>query len=159
MSILDTLADLSRKRARTDQAVIPETEMRARVKALGAVNVSALKADSPSAEVLAVRVRKEMWRAFAYVMGAAHSSFPGCLMTTVTSLGELDTVRAETISPEPLQKINQHAGKLGMTRNRVGTYKRACAEGWAPPPENEWQRKIAEEVKKAEAEKKAAEKK
>ena len=125
----------------------------------GAVNVSALKADSPSADVLAVRVRKEMWRAFAYVMGAAHSSFPGCLMTTVTSLGELDTVRAETISPEPLQKINQHAGKLGMTRNRVGTYKRACAEGWAPPPENEWQRKIAEEVKKAEAEKKAAEKK
>ena len=38
MSILDTLADLSRKRARTDQAVIPETEMRARVKALGRGN-------------------------------------------------------------------------------------------------------------------------
>ena len=47
MSILDTLADLSRKRARTDQAVIPETEMRARVKALGRGNgeafLSALK--------------------------------------------------------------------------------------------------------------------
>ena len=125
----------------------------------GAVNVSALKADSPSAEVLAVRVRKEMWRAFAYVMGAAHSSFPGCLMTTVTSLADLDAVRAETVSPEPLQKITQHAGQLGMTRNRVGTYKRACAEGWAPPPENEWQRKIAEEVKKAEDAKKAEEKK
>ena len=47
MSILDTLADLSRKRARADQAVIPETEMRARVKALGCGNgeafLSALK--------------------------------------------------------------------------------------------------------------------
>ena len=47
MSILDTLADLSRKRARTDQTVIPETEMRARVKALGRGNgeafLSALK--------------------------------------------------------------------------------------------------------------------
>ena len=47
MSILDTLADLSRKRARADQAVIPETEMRARVKALGRGNgeafLSALK--------------------------------------------------------------------------------------------------------------------
>lgn len=125
----------------------------------GAVNVDALKADSPTEDVLATRVRKEMWRAFAYVMGAAHSSFPGCLMTTVTSLGDLDAVKAETVSPEPLQKINQHAGRLGMTRNRVGTYKRACAEGWAPPPANEWQKKIAEEVKKTETEKKAAEKK
>lgn len=47
MSILDTLADLSRKRARADQAIIPETEMRARVKALGRGNgeafLSALK--------------------------------------------------------------------------------------------------------------------
>ena len=44
MSILDTLAELSRKRARADQAIIPETEMRARVRALGRGNGDAFLA-------------------------------------------------------------------------------------------------------------------
>ena len=111
------------------------------------VNVAALAADKPSAEVLAARVRKEQWRAFAHLMGAAESTFEHCLMKPVHSLADLDALTAPSVCPEPFGKILANAGRLGIRPVRTVPYRRACEEGWAPAPTNDIQRAVWDEVK------------
>lgn len=111
------------------------------------VNVAKLAEDNPSKALLAERTHKELWRAFAYLMGAAHTTMTPCLLKTITSIHDLDANTAKIICPEPLQKIVDHAQKLGIQPVERTTYKRACEEGWAPMPTNALQRAIWEEVK------------
>jgi len=111
------------------------------------VNVAALAADKPSAETLAARVRKEQWRAFAHLMGAADSDFEHCLMKPVHSLAGLDALTAPSVCPEPFGKIIANAGRLGVRPVRLVPYRKACEEGWAPAPTNDIQRAIWDEVK------------
>ena len=98
--------------------------------------------------ILSVRTRKELWRAFAYLMGAANSTFEHCLMKTVTNLSDLDALKETVVSPEPLGKVMAHAQKLGMKTLRTATYKKASEEGWAPAPTNDIQKAIWDEAKK-----------
>jgi hypothetical protein len=110
------------------------------------VNVAALAADKPAAAALAARVRKEQWRAFAHLMGAADSDFEHCLMKPVHSLADLDALTTPTVCPEPLGRVIANAGKLGVRTIRTATYRKACEEGWAPAPTNDFQRAIWEEL-------------
>lgn len=120
----------------------------------GIVNVAALAADDPDAMRLASRVRKEMWRTFAVLMGASNNQRYGCLMKSVHSLAELDALPYETVSPDPFPHICRTMDKLGMKRNVSATYRKAFIEGWAPPPATDMQRKIvAEETARMKAEK------
>ena len=112
------------------------------------INVAALATDKPASDVLALRTRKELWRTFAYLMGAANSAFEHCLMKTVTDLSDLDALKETVVSPEPLGKVMGHASKLGMKTLRTATYKKACEEGWAPAPTNDLQKAIWNEAKK-----------
>ena len=111
------------------------------------VNVAALAADRPSAETLAARVRKEQWRAFAHLMGAADSDFAHCLMKPVHSLADLDALATPSVCPEPFNRIMATARKLGARPVRTVTYRKACEEGWAPAPTNDFQRAVWEEIK------------
>ena len=112
------------------------------------VNVAALTDENTSAETLALRTKKEVWRAFGYLMGAAHSNFEACLMQTVLSAKELDALKGRSLSPEPFNKIMAHAQKLGMKPQRMATYRKAVEEGWAPAPTNDFQKAIWDELKK-----------
>ncbi|MCL1920146.1 MAG: hypothetical protein FWG50_03565 [Kiritimatiellaeota bacterium] len=112
------------------------------------VNVAALAADKPKGDALAIRTRKELWRTFTYLMGAANSSFEHCLMKTVTSLSDLDALKETVVSPEPFGQVMLHAQKLGMKSLRTSTYKKACEEGWAPAPTNDIQKAIWDAAKK-----------
>ena len=114
----------------------------------GIVNVAALVTDKPSNDVLETRTRKELWRTFAYLMGAANSTFEHCLMKTVTSLSDLDAFKETVVSPEPLSKVMIHAQKIGIRPLRTVTYKKACEEGWAPAPTNDIQKAIWNGAKK-----------
>jgi len=139
-----------------DDAKIPTTTLTALEGKWGIVNVAALAADNPGADKLASRVRKEMWRTFAVLMGASNNQRYGCLMKSVHSLSDLDGLPYETVSPDPFPHICRTMDRLGMKRNVSATYRKAFIEGWAPPPETEMQRKIvAEETARMEAEKKA----
>jgi len=111
------------------------------------VNVAALAADKPAAETLAARVRKEQWRAFAHLMGAADSAFEHCLMKPVHSLADLDALTAPSVCPEPFGRIMANAGKLGARPVRMVPYRKACEEGWAPAPTNDVQKAVWDEVK------------
>lgn len=112
------------------------------------VNVAALDGKGVSAETLADRTSKEVWRAFGYLMGAAHSNFEHCLMKPVLTPADLDALTGKGLSPEPFSKILAHAQKLGIKPARATTYRKAVEEGWAPPPTNDFQKAVWEELKK-----------
>lgn len=118
------------------------------------LNVGALAVDKPSDEVLLGRLNKELWRAFAFLMGAANSSFPGCVMKNVDKASDLDDIKASSFSPEPLPKIMSQGKLFGISPSRTTTYRKACEEGWAPMPTNEIQKAVWEDTKQKKTEKK-----
>lgn len=128
-----------------DDPKIPTTTLQALESRWAIVNVAALAADKPSADVLAARVRKEMWRTFAVLMGASDNQRYGCLMKNVASLADLDALPYETVSPDPFPAVCRTMTKYGVKRNKSATYRKAFIEGWAPPPTTDMQRKIVEE--------------
>lgn len=111
------------------------------------LNVSPLLRDKPSAEILASRMHKEIWRATSMAMGAANSMTQPCLLRQINTLRELDHTKNLLPSPQPINNMIEVADKLGIVRVRRATYRRACQEGWAPAPTNEYQRAIWEKVK------------
>ncbi|MDR2850166.1 MAG: hypothetical protein LBW77_06470, partial [Verrucomicrobiota bacterium] len=112
------------------------------------VNVAALADPGVSPETLAERTQKEVWRAFGYLMGAAHSNFEHCLLKPVLSTEDLDALKTKGLCPEPFNKIMAQAQKLGMKPQRMTTYRKAVEEGWAPAPTNDFQKAIWAELKK-----------
>lgn len=112
------------------------------------VNVAALGGAGVSAETLADRTRKEVWRAFGYLMGAAHSNSEQCLLKPVLDPEDLDALTPKTLCPEPFNKILQYAQKLGVKQPRITTYRKAVEEGWAPAPTNDLQRAVWEALKR-----------
>ena len=110
------------------------------------VNVAALAADKPTEDVLARRVRREVWRGFAMAAGSTDTEWEHCLLGPITSLKSLDNIESEAVSPEPTTKIAKHLTKLGILPFKRVTYKQACMEGWAPAPQNEFQKTIWDKV-------------
>ncbi len=112
------------------------------------VNVAALDGAGCSAERLADRSLKELWRAVGFLMGAAHSTNEHCVLKPVFSPADLDALETRTLCPEPFGKIMDQAKKLGMKLQRMTTYRKAVEEGWAPSPTNDFQKAIWNELKK-----------
>ena len=111
------------------------------------LNVAWLASDGPTEAKLAGRLRKQMWRATAYALGAGNSMYGPCLMQHIRTLADLDGDNAKTICPEPYGKMTQVADKIGLQSRLRVTYKKACEEGWAPTPTNDVQKAIWEQVK------------
>ena len=106
------------------------------------VNVKPLK-EGTSEAVLQERLNKEIWRAFAYVMGAAHTEEPhACLMKPVLQPTDLDALNLHAVSPIPAGKIATMADKLGLQSRITTTYAKAIQEGWAPAPKDDVQRAL-----------------
>ena len=114
----------------------------------GIINVSALQKDSPSKEVLEKRLKREIWRGFSMVAGSHCTEMAHCLLNPVLSLRDLDEIDGNTFSPEPLSRMAKNLRKMGITPYYRCTYKSACRQGWAPPPTNDVQKAIWEDVKK-----------
>lgn len=112
------------------------------------INVAALASDKPDQERLASRLRKELWRGFGHLMGAANSHYEACVMKSVRDPADLDALPVETVSPEPYIKIQQHARAIGASPYAMVSYREACKQGWAPAPTNAVQQAVWDEVKK-----------
>ena len=109
------------------------------------VNVKPLKSDGPAEDVLAARIRKELWRAFAFICGGGTSETPGCVMNPVFSLSDLDRLGTEMISPDGGRAMRTTTERMGIRPYRVTSYRTACREGWAPQPTNEYQKAVWEQ--------------
>jgi hypothetical protein len=112
------------------------------------INVAALGGPGVPADTLSDRVQKETWRAFGYLMGAAHSMGEHCLMKSVLAPEDLDALAIKSLSPEPFIKIMEQSQRLSMQPLRMTTYRKAAEGGWAPAPTNDIQRAIWNELKK-----------
>ena len=110
------------------------------------INILRLTADKPDVKLLRRRVVKEFWRALAMALGAANSNYQPCLMRTISSLKDLDSDDTLVPCPEPYDKMQRTAEKIGLAHPHRVSYKRACQEGWAPAPTNDVQRTIWENV-------------
>lgn len=111
------------------------------------INVAALTTPGISEEVLSSRTSKELWRAVGYVLGAANSSYDGCVLKTISKPEDLDSLNGKGFAVDSFGKISKQAGTMGMQASRMITYRKACEEGWAPTPTNNVQKAIWEEVK------------
>lgn len=108
------------------------------------VNVKALAADAPSAEVLATRLKTELARAALFVLGSGSVSYK-CLTMPVRSLAELDKLEKATPGAETFSHLGA-ARALGVAPLQYTSYEVACQEGWAPAPTNDIQKAVWDKV-------------
>ena len=59
---------------------------------------------------------------------------------------DIDSLKMEQACPEPFREMSLSAAKLGIAQAKLTSYRRACVEGWAPAPANEYQKTIWDEV-------------
>lgn len=129
-----------------DDATSKMTILAAPEQGWASVNVAPLKADAPDAEKFAKRVTKEVWRALVYMLGGGNNQMPACVMKPCAGIKDIDNLKMEQPCPEPFREMSQSAAKLGIAQAKLTSYRRACVEGWAPAPANEYQKTIWDEV-------------
>jgi hypothetical protein len=64
----------------------------------------------------------------------------------------LDKLVVNELPFDSVQTILFNLSKRGVTTAKKGVYRKACLEGWAPPPTNKYQRVIWEKVKAEQSE-------
>lgn len=108
------------------------------------INVAKLADGNPAADVLASRVRKEILRAFGLVGGAAFMCLDPLVMSPEVRVpSDLDlVVRCENYGIDVCRAFERNLPHTGITPWRITTYARACQEGWAPAPTNDFQKAI-----------------
>ncbi|MBR4171024.1 MAG: hypothetical protein IKR48_05180 [Kiritimatiellae bacterium] len=112
------------------------------------VNVRPLAFDKPSEEVLRERFRKCLLRAFGFAFGAGVShQYPMSALAPVDGVMGLDRAPCKGYGMDSMQTIQKTMERWGMPSMKKTSYKRACEEGWAPPPTNDVQRALWEAAK------------
>lgn len=111
------------------------------------VNVAALAKDSPTTEVLAFRLRKEMSRAFAFLCGGVNTQYERTPVNYCASLKDLDYIDMDEVPADLIARFRTYTPGYGVTPSITATYKTACRHGWAPQPTNDVQRAIWNEVR------------
>lgn len=107
--------------------------------------VRRLIADAPTAEKRERRIRLELLRTAAMAMGVGISMYQPCVMVKVRKNADIDSIQLEKMGPEGENNLESAMKDFGIEKVMVGSYRRACREGWAPKPANDEQQKIWDE--------------
>ncbi len=110
------------------------------------VNIARLGVNASDEAVVKRRIRCEIARGLAYLSGAASSTFPNSLMTSITSPRGLDFVSDEMPPMEVFSRMPNYLKGIGITPLVNVPYSIACQEGWALAPTNEYQKAIWDKV-------------
>jgi len=108
------------------------------------VNVHALKADKPA--YFKARLMKEMTRAVVPLLGGADSQYPLCVMGAVHKADDLDRFVDSRLPVDVIARMKKNMGAVGIAPYRISMYRKACEEGWAPAPTNEYQKIVWDKV-------------
>lgn len=110
------------------------------------VNVAALD-DGCDKEKLARRTRIELLRAFGYVAGGTFLVRDSIVMQgDIITPKDLDRIPQEDYGIDAISAFERNLPLRGVTPWFETTYKKACQEGWAPAPTNEFQKAIWDKV-------------
>ena len=116
------------------------------------VNVTELEKDCSDAAKLAARTRKEVLRGFALISGAAFMARdPEVMRADIRIPSDLDMIKDESFGVDICSALERNLPYCGVTPWRQTTYRKACEEGWAPRPKNEYQKKIWDKIKNGQA--------
>ena len=99
-------------------------------------------------QFFAARVQKELTRGFCLLAGAQNSGYPDALVGCVTRPEDLDRFVDCRLPIDVMNRFASYLKGYGITPRIYSTYKKACEEGWAPAPTNEFQRAIWNKVHK-----------
>lgn len=110
------------------------------------VNVAPLSADKAKQPYIAARTRKEMARAFSMLCGAFDSTYSDSLMGTVSKPTELDAFTDFMPPMDVVGRVRKYLVKIGVPTQSLVSYRTACKEGWAPPPTNDIQKVVWDNV-------------
>lgn len=110
------------------------------------VNMTALD-DGSGDKKVQVRATLEIVRGFALALGAASARQGAVVMTDVASMKDLDSIVAVMYGAETASKIKDNIQNHGIVPRVRATYRKACEEGWAASPTNDYQKAIWEEVR------------
>ena len=92
------------------------------------------------------RTKKELSRAFAYLCGATASQYDRSLTRGLRNLSELDKNRDYELPMDIINRFWGYMKPLGVVPAERATYLKACQDGWAPQPTNEYQQAIWDKV-------------
>ena len=107
------------------------------------VNVAPLaKGRGEKPQFFAARVQKELTRGFSILAGAQNSNYPDALVGCITSADELDKFADCRLPVDVLARFAPYSKGYGITPAIESTYRKACKEGWAPQPTNDYQKAI-----------------
>lgn len=114
------------------------------------VNVAKLsegiKDDAVGKRIFARRARGEIIRTFSLLCGGGTSMYPGNIFTA-TSVKSMDSLTGDAMVVDMVPRYENYLKNIGVMPAYTVTYSRACMEGWAPPPTNEFQKAVAERVR------------
>ena len=112
----------------------------------GMMNVAPLVADSPNEIKLKSRMIKQLIRVSAVTFGGGISQYKGSPLQPVFSVKDLDATPGESFTIDSKFTFSKNLGALGITQDKKVTYRRACMEGWAAAPTNEFQKAVWDEI-------------
>lgn len=111
------------------------------------LNLAYLLTDKPSSATIENRFEKMLWKLAARVLHVGSPGHTPSVLAPFNSLAELDANFFMRPNPEGHNALLDGAKKYGITVLTMASYRTACHNGWAPPPTNEVQRAIWDEVK------------
>jgi hypothetical protein len=109
------------------------------------LNASAINAGARSDEFAAARIRKELMRGFLCAAGTMNSQYQGSIMAAIKEPKDLDKM-LEAAPVDAIQRAIESLKVYDVTPQEMSTYKKACQEGWAPAPTNEYQKAVWDKV-------------
>lgn len=108
----------------------------------GIVNIAPLKTGAKDNESLKKRARRELWRVFYAVAGAADADVQLCLLRPVFSGDDIEALVPNTVCPAVQPRVDDHLKAMGLKKWQRATYREACEAGWAPEPKDDYQKAI-----------------
>ena len=109
-----------------------------------AINVAKVADGAVSADTLKKRTMRELQRVMKALMTSVVVN--GDTAQIVIKGGDLDEISGGVMTPAVLVEMLTGLPAWGITSERTSTYKKACRQGWAPTPTNEYQKAIWEQI-------------
>ena len=103
-----------------------------------------LKTDEARAKFVPSRTAKEISRCTAILCGGSRSQFKGNVMD-VNKLEDLDLI-IDGLPMDRIVAMKDFLKAKGMTEEKRVPYRKACMEGWAPAPTNDYQKAVWDKV-------------
>ena len=95
---------------------------------------------------LNARAEKEVARALCFACGAGSSKHALSLMGAKKSIDDIDRMIDARYPMDVLGRMRIYLNSLGVTPEIKVPYIRACREGWAPQPTNEYQKAVWDKI-------------